>query len=205
MIAIIDYDIGNIHSVHKAFVHIGAEVTITRNPEVIVSADGVVLPGVGAFGDAMANLGRFGLLDSIRSTIDDGIPFLGICVGMQVLFDVSQEMGTHRGLSVLHGSVERFGAGLKVPQIGWNQVNPQKNHPLLAGVRDGAYLYFAHSYRVVPVDESIVVAATEYGSEYPSVVASGNVCGIQFHPEKSQRVGLRILGNFVTMVGGGAG
>lgn len=201
MIAIIDYDIGNIHSVHKAFVHIGAEVTITSDPEVIVSAEGVVLPGVGAFGDAMANLRRLGLLDSIRRAIDDGIPFLGICVGMQVLFDVSQEMGTHSGLGVLSGSVERFGTGLKVPQIGWNQVHPQRDHPLLAGVRDGAYVYFAHSYRVVPADESIIVAATDYGGEYPSVVASGNVCGIQFHPEKSQRVGLRILGNFVAMAG----
>ena len=202
MIAIVDYDIGNIHSVHKAFKHIGADVTITDDPAVILRADGVVLPGVGAFGDAMANLRRLGLLDPIHRVIDAGVPFLGICAGMQVLFDVGEELGTHHGLGVLAGSVERFGDGLKVPQIGWNQIRPQRDHPLLAGVPYGAYVYFAHSYRVVPADESIVVATTDYGVAYPSAVASDNVCGIQFHPEKSQRTGLRILGNFVGLVGG---
>ena len=201
MIAIIDYDIGNIHSVHKAFKHIGADVTVTCSPEEISQADGVVLPGVGAFGDAMTNLQRLRLLDPIRCTIEGGGPFLGICVGMQVLFDTSDELGLHQGLGVLPGSVERFGGDLKVPQIGWNQIHPQSDHPLLAGVPDGAYVYFAHSYRVVPTDSSIVTATTDYGGLYPSVVALGNVCGIQFHPEKSGELGLRILENFVHHVG----
>ena len=207
MIAIIDYDIGNIHSVHKAFMHIGAPVIITSDPADIRGADGVVLPGVGAFGDAMANLRRLDLLDPIYSSIDEGVPFLGICVGMQVLFEVSEEIGTHRGLGVLSGSVNRFTGGLKVPQIGWNQIRPQqlalsspkRCHPLLAGTRDGAYVYFAHSYHVIPTEPDIVIATTDYGGSYPSAVASGNVCGIQFHPEKSQQVGLGILGNFVAM------
>jgi len=202
MIAIIDYDIGNIHSVHKAFKHIGADVIVTSSQADIARADGVVLPGVGAFGDAMANLRKLRLLDPVRRTIEGGVPFLGICVGMQVLFDTSEELGLHQGLGVLPGSVERFGEGLKVPQIGWNQIRPQSDHPLLAGVPDGAYVYFAHSYRVVPTNSSIVTATTDYGGSYPSVVASGNVCGIQFHPEKSQRVGLRILGNFAVMAEG---
>lgn len=199
MIAIIDYDIGNIHSVHKAFVHIGAEVAITNNPRDILGADGVVLPGVGAFGDAMANLRRLNLLDPVYTIIEKGVPFLGICVGMQVLFEVSEEIGVHQGLGVLSGSVQRFTGALKVPQIGWNQIHPQRDHPLLGDTRDGAYAYFAHSYRVIPSDPGIVIATTEYGEKYASAVALGNVFGIQFHPEKSQRVGLRILGNFVAM------
>ena len=194
-----DYDIGNIHSVHKAFVHIGAKVVITNNPADILGADGVVLPGVGAFGDAMANLRRLGLLDPIHHAIRNGVPFLGICVGMQVLFEVSEEIGVHYGLAVLSGSVQRFKGDLKVPQIGWNRIRPERNHPLLTSVRDGAYVYFAHSYRVVPSDPHITIATTDYGETYPSVVASENVCGIQFHPEKSQRVGLRVLKNFVAM------
>ena len=202
MIAIIDYDIGNIHSVHKAFKHIGADVIVTSRRADIARGDGVVLPGVGAFGDAMANLRRLKLLDPIRRIIEDGVPFLGICVGMQVLFDASEEMGLHQGLGVLPGSVERFGGGLKVPRIGWNQIRPQGDHPLLAGIPDGAYVYFAHSYRVVPADPDIVTATTDYGGTYPAAVASGSVCGIQFHPEKSQHVGLRILSNFAAMAQG---
>ncbi len=202
MIAIIDYDIGNIHSVHKAFKHIGADVIVTSSQADIARADGVVLPGVGAFGNAMANLQRLDLIDLICRTIEEGIPFLGICVGMQMLFDASDELGPHRGLGMLPGSVERFGGELKVPQIGWNQVRPQRDHPLLAGIPDGAYVYFAHSYRVVPADPGIVTATTDYGGSYPSAVGSGNVCGIQFHPEKSQRAGLRILGNFAAMAQG---
>ena len=207
MIAIIDYDIGNIHSVHKAFMHIGAPVVITSDPADIRGADGVVLPGVGAFGDAMSNLRRLKLLDPVYDTIHEGVPFLGICVGMQVLFEVSEEIGTHRGLGVLSGSVKRFAGGLKVPQIGWNQIHPEqlaqsspkRCHPLLAGTRDGAYVYFAQAFHVIPAEPDVVSATTDYGGSYPSAVASGNVCGIQFHPEKSQRVGLRILGNFIAM------
>ena len=200
MIAIIDYDIGNIHSVHKAFVHIGADVTITSDPNTIDKAQGVVLPGVGAFGDAMANLRKFHLIEPINQAIQRRVPSLGICVGMQVLFEVSEEIGTHQGLGILQGSVTRFGDFLKVPQIGWNRINPRRPHRLLEGIRDGAYVYFAHSYHVRPADAGIVTATTEYGPVYPSAVASKNICGIQFHPEKSQRVGLRILGNFVAMV-----
>jgi len=204
MITIVDYAIGNIHSVHKAFKHIGAEVLITGDAGDILQADGVVLPGVGAFGDAMDNLRRLSIIEPLMRAIDDGLPFLGICVGMQVLFDASEELGPHAGLGVLAGSVRRFDGSTKVPQIGWNQIHPRRRHPLLAGVPDGAHVYFAHSYRAVPGDPNVVLASTDYGGAYPSVVAQDNVCGIQFHPEKSQRIGLRILGNFAAMVEGKA-
>jgi glutamine amidotransferase len=202
MIAIIDYGVGNLRSVHRAFEYVGAEVTVTAQRETIESASAVVLPGVGAFGKAMSNLQRAGLADVIRQVIAQGRPFLGICLGLQLLFEESEEMGEHRGLGVFGGQVKRFEVDLKVPQIGWNQIHIQRANPLLEGVADGSYAYFVHSYYVVPTDPEIVLATTDYGIDYASIIGRSNVFGIQFHPEKSQAVGLRILRNFTALVEG---
>ncbi len=200
MIAIVDYGVGNLRSVQRAFEYLGAEVTVTAHRETIESASAVVLPGVGAFGQAMANLERTGLADVIRQVIAQGRPFLGICLGLQLLFEQSDEMGEHRGLGVFGGKVKRFDVDLKVPQIGWNQIHIQRASPLLEGVANGSYAYFVHSHYVAPADPEIVLATTDYGIDYASVIGQGNVFGIQFHPEKSQAVGLRILRNFTALV-----
>lgn len=207
MIAIIDYGVGNLRSVQRAFEYVGAEVIVTAHRETIESASAVVLPGVGAFGKAMSNLEQAGLTDAIRQVIDRGRPFLGICLGLQLLFEESNEMGQYRGLSVFGGKVKRFEVdgrrhGYKVPQIGWNQIHIQRASPLLEGVADGSYAYFVHSYHVAPADPEIVLATTDYEIDYASIVGQDNVFGIQFHPEKSQAVGLRILGNFTALVEG---
>jgi glutamine amidotransferase len=200
MIAIVDYGVGNLRSVQRAFEYVGTEVTVTAHRGTIESALAVVLPGVGAFGKAMSNLERAGLTDVIRQVIAQGRPFLGICLGLQLLFEESEEMGQHRGLGVFGGQVKRFEVGLKVPQIGWNQIHIQRASPLLEGVADGSYAYFVHSYYVAPADPEIVLATTDYEIDYASIVGQGNVFGIQFHPEKSQAVGLRILRNFASLV-----
>jgi glutamine amidotransferase len=200
MIAIVDYGMGNLRSVQRAFEHVGAEVVVTAHRETIEAASAVVLPGVGAFGQAMANLKRAGLVDVIRRVIAQGRPFLGICLGLQLLFEESEELGHHRGLGVFSGQVKRFEVGLKVPQIGWNQIHIQRASPLLEGVADGSYAYFVHSYYVAPDKSEIVLATTDYGIDYASIVGQGSVFGIQFHPEKSQEVGLRILRNFTALV-----
>jgi glutamine amidotransferase len=196
-IAIVDTGIGNLRSVQKAFEHIGATPMITDDPTVVAGAEAVVLPGVGAFGDGMNGLLSRSLDVAVLDAIERGVPFFGICVGLQLLFEESEEMGTHRGLGVLPGRVVRFLASLTVPHMGWNQIEQQQSHPLLAGVPDEAFVYLAHSYHATTDDESIVVATTDYGGPFPSVVARGNVWAIQFHPEKSQQVGLKILRNFV--------
>jgi glutamine amidotransferase len=207
MIAIIDYGVGNLRSVQRAFEYVGAEVIVTAHRGTIESASAVVLPGVGAFGQAMSNLERAGLTDVIRQVIAQGRPFLGICLGLQLLFEESNEMGQHRGLSVFGGQVKRFEVGgrrdgYKVPQIGWNQIHIQRANPLLEGVADGSYAYFVHSYYVAPADPEIVLATTDYEIDYASIIGQGSVFGIQFHPEKSQAVGLRILRNFTALVEG---
>jgi glutamine amidotransferase len=202
MIAIIDYGMGNLRSVQRAFEHVGAEVVVTAHRETIESASAVVLPGVGAFGKAMSNLEEAGLTDVIRQVIDGGRPFLGICLGLQLLFEESDEMGQHRGLGVFGGKVKRFEVDLKVPQIGWNQIHIQQASRLLKGVADGSYAYFVHSYYVAPADPAIVLTTTDFEIDYASIIGQGNVFGIQFHPEKSQSVGLRILRNFKALVGG---
>jgi glutamine amidotransferase len=199
-LAIINTGIGNLRSVQKAFEHVGAAPAITDDPAAVAAAEAVVLPGVGAFGDSIDGLRARGLEPAVFDAIRRGVPFFGICVGMQLLFEESEEMGIHRGLGVLPGRIVRFPAALTVPHMGWNQIEPRRSHPLLDGVPSGAFAYFDHSYCVVTGDESIVVAATDYGGPFPSVVARDNVWAIQFHPEKSQQAGLRILQNFVENV-----
>lgn len=200
VIAIIDYGMGNLRSVQRAFQKVGAEVVITDERETIKSARAVVLPGVGAFGDAMTNLRSQGLVETIERVVERGKPLFGICLGLQLFFEESEEMGLHRGLGFFPGQVRRFDVGLKVPHIGWNQVHIRRQGPLLAGLADGSYAYFAHSYYVEPTEDDIILATTDYGLDFASIVGQGNVFGIQFHPEKSQDVGLRILSNFVAMV-----
>ena len=196
-IAIVDAGIGNLRSVQKAFEHLGASPMATDDPEQVLAADAVVLPGVGAFGDGMQGLRARGLDVAVRRVIESGKPFFGICVGLQLLFDESEEMGRHRGLGVLPGRVVRFPSSLTVPHMGWNQVDGRCQHPMLSGVPDGAFVYFAHSFHAVTGEDGIVVATTDYGGPFASAVARDNVWGIQFHPEKSQQVGLTILRNFL--------
>jgi glutamine amidotransferase len=209
-ITIIDYGMGNLRNVQKAFEHMGIAARISSLPEELDRADGWVLPGVGAFGDAMDNLHAAGLVEPIRRGVAQGKPLLGICLGLQLLFDESTEMGVHRGLGVLSGRVIRFedgmehaGQTLKVPHVGWNQFHVSEqgaSSPLLAGVPDGSYAYFVHSYYVVPAEPSAALAMTDYGVDFASVVGRGNVFGAQPHPEKSQEVGLRLLQNFARIV-----
>ena len=197
MIAIIDYGMGNLHSVEKALQKVGARTAIVTEPEGIGRAKALVLPGVGAFGKGMENLRQRGFLQFIRQWATAGRPLLGICLGLQLLFEESEEMGRHEGLKVLPGQVVRFQGPLKVPHIGWNQIHPVRPSPILEGIGDGSYAYFVHSYYAQPADPAIVLATTDYGLDFASVVGKGNVFGLQFHPEKSQAVGLRILRNFL--------
>ncbi len=199
MIAIIDYGMGNLRSVHKAFEHVGAEARVTNIIEDILKADKVVLPGVGAMGPAMQKLQELGLTGPIRKVIQRGTPFLGICLGLQLLFERSSEGGFVEGLKVLEGSVERF-TQLKVPHMGWNQIQVQAaGHKLFEGLNSGENVYFCHSYFVVPKDASAVASTTDYGADFVSAVVNGNIWGVQFHPEKSQKAGLQILRNFVLL------
>ncbi|MGC9318808.1 MAG: imidazole glycerol phosphate synthase subunit HisH [Armatimonadota bacterium] len=201
MIALIDYGMGNLGSVGNALRYIGCEFDITREAAAIGGADGVILPGVGAFGDCMRNLRARELVEPIRDYIAADRPFLGICLGLQLLFSESEEMGSHRGLDVIPGRVIRFRHALKIPQIGWNQVHTQQQCPQLEGVPEGAYVYFVHSYHVVPEDESVVATTTDYGYDFCSAIRRGNLFATQFHPEKSADVGLQILRNFARTCG----
>jgi glutamine amidotransferase len=198
MIAIIDYGMGNLRSVSKAFEAVGHQAVVTRDARVIGNASHVVLPGVGAFGDCMANIKQYGLVEPIRASIRSGKPFLGICLGLQVLFSESEEFGPHQGLDIIPGKVRRFTAGpaLKVPHIGWNQVYLQRACPLFDGIADGAEWYFVHSYFVDPGDQHVAATTTNYGISFVSSVWKDNIVACQFHPEKSQAVGLRLIKNF---------
>ena len=205
MIALIDYGAGNVRSVHKALEAVGADVRMVRGPGPLRDAEKVVLPGVGAFGDCMASLGRAGLVDALHRAVEMGKPLLGICVGLQVLFEEGEEMGRHLGLGLLPGRVVRFAdaivaQGLKIPHTGWNQIEPVGARPLFRGLPPGAWAYFNHAYFCQARPEHII-AVTDYGGPFPSAVKRGNVYGIQFHPEKSQDVGLHVLRNFVEGVG----
>jgi len=199
VIAIIDYGMGNLRSVQKAFQHIGQEAVLTRDTSILDDASHVVLPGVGAFGDAMDSLRALDLIAPIQSTVQSGRPFLGICVGLQLLFEESEEMGRHAGLGIFPGKVVQFRISGKVPHIGWNQIHRKRESPLLAGVPEDGFAYFVHSYYVVPSDPGLVLATTDYEIDFVSVAGRQNVFGIQFHPEKSQDNGLRILKNFAEM------
>ena len=195
-IAIIDYGVGNLRSVEKAFAAAGTEAVVSSSEDVLRQARALVLPGVGAFANCMSELGARGFDKLVRERVAQGTPLLGVCVGMQMLFEESEEFGTTAGLGLLPGRVRRFVTDLVVPQVGWNQVRQHGSHPLLAGVADNAFFYFVHSYFCEVDDRALVIGETNYGAPYASVVAQGNVCGVQFHPEKSQASGLRLLANF---------
>ncbi|NPV53869.1 MAG: imidazole glycerol phosphate synthase subunit HisH [Firmicutes bacterium] len=201
MIAIVDYGMGNLRSVQKGFESAGATVVVTSDPGVIRGAAAVVVPGVGAFHKAMMNI-RPALEEPILEAVEAGKPFLGICLGFQLLFSVGLEGGPTRGLDLIGGEVRRFSpsSGVRVPHIGWNQLRILRESPVTSGIPDGSYVYFAHSFRAFPGDWGVVVAETEYGEIFPSVVQKGNVFGLQFHPEKSSQVGLRMLRNFVSLL-----
>ncbi|MBL7170919.1 MAG: imidazole glycerol phosphate synthase subunit HisH [Candidatus Omnitrophica bacterium] len=202
MIAIIDYGMGNLRSVSKALDTLGAQVKITNKAKDIKEAAAIILPGVGAFHRAMENLTKLYILPPILRAIKEGKPFLGICLGLQLLFTESEEHGTHTGLNIVKGKVKRFSSGLKVPHMGWNQVNIKKPVPsaqkpnLFKNISDKSYFYFIHSYFVEPEDKSVILASTKYGTNFTSAIRMGNVFGTQFHPEKSGNLGLKALKNF---------
>ena len=210
MIAIIDYGMGNLRSVEKGFLKVGVDVTVTNKPDVVKIADAVVLPGVGAFKDCMRELTNLELIDAVADSIKKGKPYLGICLGLQVLFSESEEFGKCMGLDVLRGKVVKFDfelptlnsqlSTLKIPHMGWNEIKIQKNNPLFKGISEKSYFYFVHSYYVVPEDKSIIATTTDYGIEFTSSIWKDNIFAVQFHPEKSQAVGLQVLKNFGEIV-----
>lgn len=199
--AIIDYDAGNLRSVEKALLALGEEALVSRDPDVILGAERVILPGVGAFGDAMEKLRQYGLIEVIRRAAESGKPFLGICLGLQLMFESSEESPGVEGLGLLAGRILRLpgGEGLKIPHMGWNSLEIAEGSRLFSGVPQGSYVYFVHSYYLRAEDPSDVAASTEYGVRIHAAVERGNVCACQFHPEKSGEVGLKILRNFLAM------
>jgi len=202
MIGIVDYGIGNLRSVQKAFQHVGGEAVFVHTPEEISQVDALVLPGVGNFGDCVRSLAKSGMWDDVLAWANSEKPFFGICVGYQMLFQSSEEAPGEKGLGVFAGQVRKFSDkhGLKIPQIGWNTVTvKQADAPLLSGISSGDYVYFVHSYYAAPKDSSIIALETTYGDTFAAAVARGNLLATQFHPEKSQRAGLQMLKNFVTL------
>ena len=201
MIAIIDYQMGNLRSVQKGFERIGCEATITSDPAVLAKASKVVLPGIGAFADAITELKRRDLVAPIREAIENKKPFLGICLGLQLLFDCSYEGGEHEGLGIVPGEVRRFDVPreFKVPHMGWNQVHTRRESPLFAGIEDQTHFYFVHSYYVVPKDETVVAGVAEYPDPFCAMICRDNLFATQFHPEKSQSAGLKVLQNFAEL------
>ena len=199
MIAIVDYGIGNLGSVTKGFRHVGAEVRLTGDPATLRLASALVLPGDGAFGATMDEIERRGLAPVLREAVDSGTPLLGICIGMQVLFEESEEHGLFRGLGLLPGRVRRFDGALPVPHMGWNELHSRREHPLLEGIADGAHVYFVHSY-FCDAPPEVTIASSDYGRDFAAIVGRDRVLGVQFHPEKSQRVGLKMVANFVRFV-----
>ena len=203
-VVILDYGVGNLRSVEKAFAAAGADATVSDDERVLRGAAALVLPGVGAFGACMKALSARGFDELVCERVAEGIPLLGVCVGMQMLFEESEEFGRTLGLGLLRGRVRRFANDLLVPQVGWNQVRQPIAHALLEGIEDHAFFYFVHSFYCEPDDPAVVIGETEYGGPYASVIAQGRICGVQFHPEKSQAAGLRLLGNFARISGASA-
>ena len=198
MITVVDYGMGNLRSVAKALEKVGLDVKVSSDPEDVLNSKAIVVPGVGAFGDAMHNLDRLGLLDPVIRSIESGKPYLGICLGLQILFEYGYEFGEHKGLGVLRGKVIRFEnrEGFKVPHMGWNQVWIKQKDGLFSDIKDGEYYYFVHSFYAVPSEERYIASTTDYITEFCSAVQKGNVWAVQFHPEKSQKAGLKLLENF---------
>ena len=199
MIAIIDYGMGNLRSVQKGFERVGREAVVTSDAKTILSASRVVLPGVGAFPDCMRNLEQYGLIDAVRRSIASGKPFLGICLGLQLLFTESEEFGISKGLDIIKGRVVRFkiqDPTFKIPHMGWNSVTIKRRPPALQDVPDNSHVYFVHSFHVVPEDKEVIATTTDYGMEFVSGIWRDNIFAVQFHPEKSQALGLSILKRF---------
>lgn len=196
MIAIVDYGMGNLRSVEKGFLKVGVDAKVVTDPKSIDNAKAIVLPGVGAFRDCMRNLEEMSLIESIIQSIRKGKPFLGICLGLQVLFAESEEFGSCNGLGILPGKVIRFKVDLKVPHMGWNTVTVLRQPPIFQGIKDNSFFYFVHSYYVVPDANEVIAGTTDYGISFASMVWKDNICATQFHPEKSQETGLQILKNF---------
>jgi glutamine amidotransferase len=196
MIAIVDYGMGNLRSVEKGFLKVGVDARVVREPQAVDDADAVVLPGVGAFRDCIRNLTQTSMTESIMRSIRKGKPYLGICLGLQVLFTESEEFGIYKGLDVFKGRVVRFQIDLKVPHMGWNNVKILRKPPIFDGIQDESFFYFVHSYYVAPDDTAVVSTTTDYGITFTSMVWKDNIFATQFHPEKSQESGLRILKNF---------
>ena len=205
MIAIIDYGMGNIRSVEKAIQCVGGDTRMVRRPDELKDADKIVLPGVAAFGDAINELRSTGMADEVIRRVRQGTPYLGFCLGLQLLFEVGYEDGEYKGLGILPGKVVRFKfdqpefQNLRIPHMGWNQVKFVKKCPMFEGIADGEFFYFAHSYCVAPADEGVICTTTDYGTPFVSSVWKDNVFATQFHPEKSQAAGLRVLQNFVNL------
>ena len=195
-VGIIDYGVGNLRSVEKAFAAVGCDAVVSADEKVLRTAERLVLPGVGAFAACMKALTERGFDQLVCERVAQGTPLLGVCVGMQLLFEESEEFARTRGLGLLRGRVRRFADELVVPQVGWNQIRQRQAHPLLDGIADGAFFYFVHSYYCEPDEGDVILGETDYGVAYASVVARANLSGVQFHPEKSQAAGLRLLANF---------
>jgi len=198
-IAIIDYGVGNLRSVEKAFTSQGIEAVVSRDEDVIRNADKLVLLGVGAFGYAMDSLRQLGFDQLVIEAAKTGKPIIGICVGLQMMFEEGHEFGVHKGLGLLPGRVVKFPEGVRVPHVGWNQVEFRQNHPVFQDLSDQSFFYFVHSYYIEPADRSCVIGETEYQSRFPSICGHENIVGVQFHPEKSQATGLKLLRNFAEM------
>ncbi len=200
MIAIIDYGMGNLRSVQKGFEKVGFPAKIVSDPEEIIKAPAVVLPGVGAFKDAMENLQASGMIEAIHEVVKKGTPFLGICLGLQLMFSESEEWGLHKGLDLVEGRVRKIPEGVKIPHMGWNAAEIVNDSPIMAGIDSGSYFYFVHSYYVDPVDPKVTTCQTDYNMKFTSIITKDNLFGIQFHPEKSSTVGLKILKNFGELI-----